>query len=227
MEAKFHESIDEFYDLVYPFLLKHEAENNLPLAILISLKKNFSRYGEEKPLLFSLISEKKLQLIAIRTPPHDLIISYTDNVKSVSFLVDALYERGEEFPGVLSFKEAADMFAKLWCKKKSVKCNLFRRERVYQLKRVSEECIGDKQFSVATKPHKALVLRWAGEMMKEAMSDATDKDIEKSRKNFVKEFEETKSSFYILFDNDEPVSIARKAGKTPNGNFVNFVYKPS
>jgi len=42
--------------IVFPFLAKREAENNLMLAILNALKKDIQKYGQEKPLLF-LISE--------------------------------------------------------------------------------------------------------------------------------------------------------------------------
>jgi hypothetical protein len=226
MEAKFYDFIDDFYNVAYTFLLQHEAENNLPLAILISLKKSISQYGEEKPLLFSLIDNNKLELITLRTPPHDLIIAYTDNLETITILVDELYKRKEQLPGVLSFKAGADKFAKLWCEKNSLKCTLFRRERVYQLEHVSEDCIGSRLFSVATKIHKALILQWVGEMMEEAIIDAKQDDVKRTKKSYADEIEENKSSFYILFDNNEPVSMARKAGKTPNGNFVNFVYTP-
>ncbi|NVM16339.1 MAG: GNAT family N-acetyltransferase [Candidatus Lokiarchaeota archaeon] len=226
MEAKFYDNIDEFYDIAYPFLLEHEAENNLPLAILISLKKNKDLYGEEEPLLFSLTNNDKLELIALRTPLHDLLIAYTDNLEAINVLVDELFKRKEKLPGVLSFKEAADTFAQLWSEKNSKKCNLYRRERVYQLERVSEDCLGNRVFSMASKTHQALVLKWAGKMMKEAIINATDDDIQRTKKIYAEEFEQNKSSFYILFDSNKPVSIARKAGKTPNGNFVNLVYTP-
>jgi hypothetical protein len=173
-----------------------------------------------------LINNEKLELIAIRTPPHDLLISYTDNLEGINILVDELFKRKEKLPGVLSFKEAADTFAQLWSEKNSVKCKLFRRERVYQLDQVSEDCLGNRIFSMASKTYQVLVLKWAAEMMKEALIDVTEENIEQTKKTYSKEFSENKSSFYILFDNDEPVSIARKAGKTPNGNFVNFVYTP-
>lgn len=226
MEAKFYDNIDEFYDIAYPFLLEKEAENNLPLAILISLKKNKNHYGEEAPLLFSLINNEKPEFIALRTPPRDLIIAFTYNLEAINILVDELYKRREEFPGVLSFKDAADLFAELWCEKNELKYNLIRRERVYQLVQVSEDCLGDRVFSMANRTHQVLVLKWAEEMLKEALIDVTDDDIERTKKTAMDEFEENKSRFYILFDNYEPVSMVRKAGKTPNGNFVNFVYTP-
>jgi predicted GNAT family acetyltransferase len=226
MEAKFYDNLDEFYGQAYHFLLKHEAENNLSLSILNSLKKSKSYYGEEAPLLFSVSKNEKLELIALRTPPQDLIISYTNNLDSIKILVNELFKRKVILPGVLSFKEAADIFAQLWCKKNALKCNLFRKERVFQLEQVSEECLGGRYFSLAKKTHQALVLKWAEEMMREALKDATDEDIERTKKTYANEFEENRSNFYILFDNNEPVSIARKAGKTPNGIFVNFVYTP-
>jgi len=226
MEAKFYDSVDEFHHIAYPFLIKHEAENNLPLAILNSLKRNKEIYGVEVPLLFSLIYDEKLELIALRTPPHDLIIAYLDKLEAISILVDELYKRKEKLPGVLSFKEAADTFAKLWCEKNSLKCNLFRKERVFKLERVSKDLIGDRLFSVASKAHKTLVLQWAEEMMREAMIDLTEELVDQSKKNFAKEFDENRSSFYLLFDINEPVSMVRKAGKTPNGNFINYVYTP-
>ena len=226
MEAKFYESIDDFYNIAYPYLLKHEIENNLPLAILISLKKNRNQYGNEEPLMFSLRDNKDMELIALRTPPHDLIIDYTDNFNVIKLLVNELYKRKEKLPGVLSFKEAADMFAKLWCEKNTLKCKLYRKERVYKLERVSEGCLGDRAFSVASKNHQALILQWVGEMMKEAEEGVTNDYVEQTKKGFAKELELDKSSFYLLFDNTEPVSMVRKAGKTPNGNFINFVYTP-
>ncbi|MHA1460813.1 MAG: GNAT family N-acetyltransferase, partial [Promethearchaeota archaeon] len=180
----------------------------------------------EKPLLFSLTNNKELELIALRTPSHDLLISYSDNLEGVSVLVDELFKRKEKLPGVLSFKEAADTFTNLWCKKKSSKFKLLRKERVYKLEQVSKEALGSRYFSVASKTHQKLVLQWVGEMMKEALVDVTEDDIKQSKKIFRQEFKENKSSFYLLFDNNEPVSMVRKAGKTPNGNFVNYVYTP-
>jgi hypothetical protein len=68
MEARFYEEVDDFYDIAYPFLLAREAENNLLLSLLNSLKENIHRYGKEMPLLFSLTDNDDVKLIALRTP---------------------------------------------------------------------------------------------------------------------------------------------------------------
>jgi len=226
MEARFYEEVDDFYDIAYPFLLAREAENNLLLTILISLKENFHDIEKERPLMFSLKDSDDVKLISLRTPPHDLLISYTDNLDTIEVLVEELLKRNEKLPGVLSFKEAADKFAKLWCEENSLKPNLFRKERIYKLVEVSKDTIGKRQFSVASKTHQSIVIKWAGEIMKEALADTTEDDIEQTTNQLRKEFEENKSKMFLLFDNNEPVSMVRKAGKTPNGNFVNLVYTP-
>ncbi len=226
MEPRFYDDIDEFYKVAYPFLLEHEAENNLPLAILISLKKTVEAYGEEKVLLFSLTDANIINLIALRTPPHDLIISYTDNLSTIEVLTEELTKRNEKLPGVLSFKEAADKFAEQWCERNSLICNLFRKERIYKLVKVSEETLGDRKFSVAPKAHQELVFQWAVEMMKEAIIDTTEDEIQRMIEILREEFDRDKSRMFLLFENNEPVSMAREAGKTPNGVFVNFVYTP-
>ncbi len=226
MESRFYDDIDEFYEVAFPFLLEHEAENNLPLSILNSLKKKLDTYGEEKPLLFSLSDAKIVKLIVLRTPPHDLLISYTDNLSTIEVLTGELKKRGEKFPGVLSFKAAADLFAEQWCEKNSLKYDLFRKERIYQLVKVSEETLGHRKFSVAPKTLQETVFQWTGEMMKEALIDTTDDDIQRMIEKLREEFDLGRSRTYLLFENNEPVSMAREAGKTPNGIFVNFVYTP-
>ena len=226
MKPRFYDDINEFYKVAYPFLLEHEAENNLPLAILISLKQNIEVYGEEKPLLFSLTDAKIIKLIALRTPPHDLLISYTDNLSTIDVLTEELTNRNEKLPGVLSFKEGADKFAVQWCEKNSLKLNLFRKERIYELVKVSEDTLGHRKFSVAPKAHQELVFQWAGEMMKEALIDTTKDDIQRMIEILREEFDQDKSHMYLLFEDNDPVSMAREAGKTPNGVFVNFVYTP-
>lgn len=226
MEARFYEEVDNFYDIAYPFLLAREAENCLLLSLLNSLKENIQRYGKEMPLLFSLTDHDDVKLIALRTPPRDIIISYVDDLNFIEVLVEELLKRNEKLPGVLSFKEAADKFTEVWCEKNSLKPNLFRKERIFKLEEVSKDTIGTKKFSVASKTNQTIVLKWAGEMIKEAIADTTEEDIERLTNNLKNEFEENKSKMFLLFDNNEPVSMVREAGRTPNGNFVNLVYTP-
>lgn len=224
MEVNFYEDINEFCDIAFPFLLKREVINWSLIDILHYLKKNIHKYGEEIPLLIALTEGEEVKLISQRTPPYPLIISHTDDMDSVEKLIEELSKRKEKLPGVLSFKKAAEKFTKLWCEKTSLNPHLIREERIYKLEEVSEEILGDKQFSVATKKYQSIVLNWAREMMIEALTDVTQEELDQNINNFKIEFENDNSQIFILFDNNEPVSIARKMGNTPNG--INLVYTP-
>jgi len=62
--------------------------------------------------------------------------------------------------------------------------------------------------------------------MKEALINTTEDDIQRMIEILREEFDLDKSRMFLLFENNKPISMAREAGKTPNGVFVNFVYTP-
>lgn len=225
MEPRFYDNFDEFYDTTFPFLVNHEAENNIHLSILNALKIKIDTYGKEYPLLFTIADDSIIKLVVLRTPPHDLLMSYTEDLNTVEILVEELIKRNEKLPGVLSFN-AADLFAEQWCEKNSLKYDLFRKERAYRLTQVSEDTLGHRKFSVAHKDHQDLVFQWTKEMMREALTETTDAEVQRNVDALREEFNQDRSSIYLLFENDKPVSMARKAGKTPNGNFINLVFTP-
>jgi len=226
MKAQFYEYIDEFYEIAFPFLIKREVENGLLLSILNYLKDNIHRYGKEMPLLLALMEGAEIKLIVLRTPPHNLIISHTDDMTSIEVLIEELLKRKEELPGVLGFKEAAVKFAKLWCENNSLKFQVLRNERIYKLEEVSKDTLGTSKFTVATKIYQALILKWASEMLTEALVEISEEELERKRNNIKKELEEGNSRIFLLFDNNEPVSMARKSGKTLNGVGISLVYTP-
>ncbi|MFW9897498.1 MAG: hypothetical protein ACFFD7_16960, partial [Candidatus Thorarchaeota archaeon] len=183
MKATFHNDIGKFYDHVFPYLIRNELENSLPLSILKSLKTNIHRYGKESPILFSLTKDKSIKLVSLMTPPFDIIISYTEDLDSIEILVEELTKREVFLPGVLSFKEAANKFTKLWCEKNSLESKLLRRERIYKLTEVSEETLGNKNFSVATKSYQSIVLEWSRKFAAEALSETTEEQLQRTISN--------------------------------------------
>ena len=226
MKVQFYADINKFYDIAFPFLIEHEVENGLLLAILNTLKNNIHNYGEQLPLLLALTEGNEIKLICLRTPPHDLLLSYTEDLDSIEILVKSLIEKKVELPGVLSFKEVADRFAKIWCNANSLEPQLLRKERIFKLEEVSEDTLGKNQFDRATKQFESKVLKWAEEMLREALIDITEEELERNIANFKAEFDSDNSQIFLLFDGDIPVSMARKAGKSPNGNAINLVYTP-
>ncbi|MHA1878456.1 MAG: GNAT family N-acetyltransferase, partial [Promethearchaeota archaeon] len=166
----------------------------------------------------------QLKLISLRTPPFNQILSYTNDLGSIDALVDALNKKIIELPGVMGNKEGAEKFAKFWCKGKAMKPNLTMNERIYKLKKVAEDTLGDRKFIKADDSFKELIFKWGREFMVEALSESEVKIRDNWKMHFQRSLDEER--IYLLLDNGLPVSMARKAGKTPNGIIVNLVYTP-
>ncbi|MFW9901183.1 MAG: GNAT family N-acetyltransferase [Candidatus Thorarchaeota archaeon] len=224
MEAKFFKDINTFYDLAYPFLLRCEVANGILLAILNYLKEDFHRYGSENPILCAIVREDEIKLISIRTPPYNQLLSYTKELDTIKILVEALVKQGAELSGILGFKEGVNIFVNLWCERKNLKSEIIRNERVYKLEIVAEETLGEHAFIKATKKHEKIVLQWTREFMLEALNETNSQMIERSLKRLRIDMNEGR--IFLLIDKGKPVSMARKAGNSPNGIAVNNVYTP-
>ncbi|MFX0041569.1 MAG: GNAT family N-acetyltransferase [Candidatus Hodarchaeota archaeon] len=224
MKGEFYEDINRFNELVFPFLLKHEAENNLLFSLLNSLKEDLYRYGDNKPVLTSITENNKIRLVSIRTPPYNQVLSYTEDLQSIDVLIDVLIKKNYDLPGVLGFKEGAEKFVELWCRKKGISSELVTNERIYKLEHVAEETLGKNEFIKATRIYEDTILQWAREFLIEALSERTNEMIEQSLKRMTRAIR--KGKIFLLLVNNKPVSMAQKAGKTPNGNVVNYVYTP-
>ena len=226
MKVEYHENIETFVDLVFEFLIEHEAENNILFAILNALKKDPHRYGDIFPDLITVSKDGELKQVSIRTPPYNQLLSYTNDLTTIDALINKLIEKDVELPGVLGFKEGVKKFASIWCEKKNLNQNLTMNERVYRLESVAEETLGDKEFIIADESHEEIVLKWAKEFVLEAfMESSIEREmIESHLKQRQKSLKDNR--IFLLLDNGRPISMAQKAGKTPNGNLVNLVYTP-
>jgi predicted GNAT family acetyltransferase len=224
MKAIFYDNISKFYDLALPFLLEKEAENNLLLGLLNIIKDDPYRYGEDFPVLTSVFDKKKLKLITLRTPPFNQVLSYTDDLRTIEILVDALNNKGYKIPGVLGQNDAVGRFRELWCKEKNLRAKLTMNERIYKLESVAEETLGSRVFKLADNTCKDLVIKWAREFLSDAFSESEVRARPNWKVHIQRSLDEQR--IFLLYDNEKPVSMARRAGQTPNGVTVNLVYTP-
>jgi len=225
MKFKVFKDIGKYYSLVYSYLIENEAKNILLFSILNSLKENAHQYGTEDPFLAIVQKNNDISLVILRTPPFNLVLGHTKNLESIKILVKELNKKNIELPGVLGFEEGADYFAKLWKEEKHVQAKLVMNERIYQLSSINEITLGDKEFGFATEEYKDLIIKWAKNFIEEALKDEENPEIINNYIDHIRN-DISNRKIYLLFHNDEPVCMARKAGKTPNGNLVNFVYTP-
>jgi len=226
MKFKLFDDIEEFCSVVYPFLIENEAENILLFSILNSLKEDFHKYGNKTPLLAAILQKKQVLLVSLRTPPYNLVISYTQNLENIKFLVKQLTKREIVLPGILGFKKGADLFANLWIEDKKIHANLVMDERTYKLTSVNEETLGNNIFTFAKENHEELVIQWVKDFYHEAFKEEKNQKIMNNHIEIIRNDIPNKK-IYLLIHDTQPVCMARKAGKTPNGRLINFVYTPS
>jgi RimJ/RimL family protein N-acetyltransferase len=224
-DTRFYKDINEFYKVALPFLLKKEVENSLQISILNALKENVEKYGKIYPILCTVSVDDEVKLVSFRTPPFNQVLSFTNELKTIDVLIDALGKATTlGIPGVLGFKEGAKRFVELWCKKNKAKAKISLNERLYTLEKVNPDTLGILKFIIATDLYEKIIYQWGREFILEALPDNTPETIERSLGHFKQDINEGR--FVLLFDNDVPVSMARKAGKSLNGNAINMVYTP-
>ena len=224
MITEFYEDIELFYDHVYSFLIEREAENNLFFSILNAIKLNPNVYGDQFPLLVLVKDNEQLELISIQTPPFKLVLSYTDNLQSIDTLITSLIQKGIELPGVIGPKDLVQRFINLWSENRNVTPKLATQERIYKLTEVSDDTLGKKKVIRSTKKNQSLIIKWAKDFITEAFPESIEEHLYNLEKRLIPDIDQGR--FFLLLENDKVVSMARKAGKTPNGNVVNFVYTP-
>jgi hypothetical protein len=151
-------------------------------------------------------------------------LSFTEDLSTIEFLIDNLIKNKIEIPGIFGCKDIAKEFVKIWVKRKKVSYKVVMNQRIYKLEKISEDPIGNHQYIIADKTYEDIILNWARDFITEALPHEKEEAIQQNLERVKKDIEE--GNIFLLMDNAKPVSMARKAGKTPNGNLVNLIYTP-
>lgn len=147
MQFKLYTDVHEFYNETYDVLVKHEVQNIIMLGNLIIANKGEDKSGWRDPVnwVMATVSDTNdIVLTALMTPPHNITIYATDNVinyDAVNCLIDGLSEY--KIPGVMSEKTLAELFAKEYVSRNSLKTEINMNQRIYNLTEVNTQV---KQF---------------------------------------------------------------------------------
>ena len=113
IEILSHDCADDLISRSAAYLETRESEHNLPLGLMYGLAGNPQRYGNEPPLLLSILDHGRAVGVAIRTQGRKLILSRIDaNIEgSVVPLIRHLRENEVSIPGVVGPAEEARAFS--------------------------------------------------------------------------------------------------------------------
>jgi len=205
-----------FCDKVLPFLLQHEAENNLMIGILLSLADGTGKWKDE-PVLFVVEDDGLVVAVAVRTPPHNLLLTQAEE-SPLDILVTEMNSQGIGVPGILGPVSAVEHFAKRWSAIADCDIEPERNMRIYQLHQVfaPPHVPGSARFEDSEDAGR--ILRWQQSFNQECGLHhglSEEKMIKAIRDQHV-----------LMWQDDYPVSMAFTSGSTPNGIRVSGVYTP-
>ncbi len=124
-----------FGEMVLPFLLQHEAENNLMIGIILRLADGTGKWGDEPPLLCAVEENGAVVGAMTQTPPYNVIFS---RMHEAAVAAAARQFAGWEntIPGVIGPSAVVSYFAQSWSAITGMRAELAQGEGVYQLDRV-------------------------------------------------------------------------------------------
>jgi hypothetical protein len=220
-------AVGPFLEATGAFLATREAEHNLLLGITATLTASPDVY-REPPYLAAVYEGDQAVLVALRTPPWNLVLSEVDRPAAVGLLVeDAAQDLARRRPaatlrGVLGPVEHAAEFARCWSERTGQAARLALEERIFRLTRVIPPRPIAGRLRAAGAADRELLLAWLRAFSAEALGDDDPGD----PGQLVERWLAGGARAAYLWDDGGPVSLAAVGGPTPHGCRVGPVYTP-
>jgi predicted GNAT family acetyltransferase len=221
-------SAADFLAAVEPALAEAEAVHSLIYGLALTLERFPERYQKSPyrwpPFFASVSGSSGLALVALQTPPLNLLLSSLRPGGSAAcgMLAQTLQAGEEQIPGVLGPSEPALAFAEAWVREAGVSFQLGTSERLFELRQVIPPPQPPGAMRQAMMKDAELVARWIFAFHLEAMPrDAGT--LEQARG--LAESLITAGNFFLWEDGD-PAAIAAKSRPTPHGCSIGPVYTP-
>ncbi len=223
-----YQNPENFQETVTPFLVQHEAENNLLLGVLANLIGG--EYQDHPAYLAAVHSMAGMELVVMRTPPFPVLLSYRagppdqDLVSLVN--ADLVSSYGKELAGMTGNTSLVGEFVRGWKTRSGGKAELDMAMRIYRLDAVLpvEEIPGT--LRPVRSSDRALIREWLAGFQQEALQEEAVPDrLEQSVEAFL--FADPALRGLTIWEVDgSPVSMAGYTGPTPHGIRVSYVYTP-
>ncbi len=209
------------------YLIDREAEHNLPLGILGTLRDEPAVYPHP-PYLAVVLDTDRIALVAVRTPPHGLVLSEAGVAEerieaAVDALVGDLATDAPELPTALGPPSTVAPFVRRWSVTTGRPGHLELAERAYRLSSVIPPPQVPGSWRLADAHDRELLLGWQLAFHEEALPagsqppDPTMADRWSRRDG---------RSAYLWDVDGRAVSLVVAAARTPSGRRIGPVYTP-
>jgi len=201
------------------FLAAHEAANNLIFGILAGIVDGVYDFSPDPPLLVSVESDGHVQLVALRTPPLNLVLSTAATDMAVTRLARELYAAGHPLPGVTAPAREAVLFAQTWSALTGVTVARQFSQRIYELARVVPPArVPSGHLHQCNEEDLRLAADWIAAFNR----DVGQHQVPANPRRYIG----PPDSGLVFWIDEEPVSMAGYSGPTPSGIRVAAVYTP-
>ena len=216
MNVTRHRQAAQFLAVTRSFLEDCEAEYNLPLGLALDIASGSDSC--ESPLFWSVSAGERVVGAALRTPPHNIVITRMPN-DALAALCERVVASDPDVPGVTGPAESADEFASQLCRESGRSKQLRMDQRLYVCDAVIDPKPVPGVFRVARESDAGLAASWIRGFFDHTGNDV-ERDFEREARNRIAE------GSLFLWEEGSPVSMAGTNGVTPTGIRVSLVYTP-
>jgi predicted GNAT family acetyltransferase len=220
MELVRHPGVDAFRRRADAFLVAHEAENNLLLGLSASLRESPGLYTEA-PYLATVGADGAVVAVALRTPPHNLVLSAAP-AEAIELIARDV-ERAGGTPGVLGPSADARAFARAWSALTGAAPGAVVAERIYQLDAVVPVTGVAGSLERATVADRDLLVDWLERFTIEALGPADRASLERTVDI---RLASGVAGYFLWRVDGDPTCLAACSGPTPSGIRIGPVYTP-
>ena len=228
MKLKIYKNVHDFYNETYDVLMRHEAQNLIPLGNIIMGHEGKDKTEWRDPVnwLMAVVSDERgIQLTAIMTPPHFVTLYATDNVMNpdaISCLIDGLNDY--IIPGVTTEKNLAEYFAKEFVARKGKSVRTIMSQRIYELEAVNPDVKQLGVIRLLEEKDMPFFPYWLEAFHAASSFGKAEMAIPQDEKSYHHRISTKK--LYVLEVEGVPVSMAGFTREMQNAIGVAFVYTP-
>lgn len=204
------------------FLTEREAEHNVILGLCSRLRESPDAYGDENPYFLVASHRGRVVAAALRTPPHSLLLSESEDERATEAICAAALEAFPALPGVVGPAAVAKRFADAWSARTGARARLAIAQRLYRADAVTAPPRVPGVLRPYTAADEETAVRWLDAFAAEALGGEAAEDA----REFLKRRLEDPDAGLVLWEDERPVSLAGYAGPTPSGIRVAPVYTP-
>jgi predicted GNAT family acetyltransferase len=220
LELRQFDAVDAFMAVAGEFLEAREAEHNLIFGISWYVRDQRNAFGDRPPYFAAVVSPGGVVAAAMRTPPHNLVLSEIDDPAAIDLLVADRLD--DDLPGVLGPVEHARSFAERWAAAGGRRSRLHLSERIFRVRTVIPAPTVPGQLRIATPGDRDLVATWIHDFMEEALGEADPAEVETVTDRWYR----GRGRTLYLWEDGDTVSLCGVGGETPHGIRIGPVYTP-